>query len=614
MQDHDTAKELIQFVKPLSHSFVARVYEPLTIVLEDAHRADIADPYRTFFQAAAEKHFFPFALIIVLSIAVVTLLVNYLLWDQFLEDEISEPLSKCTLSMRTLSKAHSLDIVKISSTNNIHLLTIGLDRLTVVWQFNASTSVYSKVTLRTTELSPPFWPIIASAIDGSGTLLALCTDKGAVTLWDTVERHLIFSAQIDLDRNPPPLFAFAGFVTNNSHQSISLVVVTTTAVLYQLDVHSLKSTKHQISNDVVVSACFTNSSRNQSSVATSHAGASIIISSFTAGGWSSRRSNLQSNYQISDGDTTQALGLSAVRTLGLVAAYSQAQVELVDNKTLNTVYCFKIGQIRPHSLRIIHSPRRLCTCNAPAVSSLSLVYTEAETQDCIIQTFTPASASQSLICLGPPNEASQSCQGFNKATETIHKFEHPGIWEATRRQSVIGVRKHPTTGAPDFFSSGNDASSTRLVGTVAEAVRHRGSATTQGQGRSFVSFKEPKYTDDEAFDSDQWEAWIMSSAGEIHTQPLFRNSSANKEQNGFKEPFKEDDDDDDDDVLFFAKPGPITPSGKTGVAVVLGNIVKVIFPGNSQLEEDTDEYEDPVLAAVQWRRSRGLRRRQSDPV
>ena len=83
LQDHNTARELFGFIKPGAQTFTARIYNPILVVAKGAYGRDRPQPPSSLMEGLrrfAHGHAFPVALMVVMLIATVTLLMNYLLW------------------------------------------------------------------------------------------------------------------------------------------------------------------------------------------------------------------------------------------------------------------------------------------------------------------------------------------------------------------------------------------------------------------------------------------------------------------------------------------------------------------------------------------------------
>jgi WD40 repeat protein len=623
MQDHDTAKELIQFVKPLSHSFVARVYEPVTVVLKGSDRGSNDDPYISFFNALRElagKHFFPFALVIVFSIAIVTLLMNYLLWMDLPDDDetFNDHTEESLLSIRTLSNAHSLDVVKINGTTKGHLVTVSIDRSTVIWLANLQTKAFSSITLRTSDTSPHLWPIVSAALDDGANALAICTDAGTVAFWDINEGRFKYMTSVDLHGHTPSLFAFTRFHVQGTDM-LSLIVVTPHGLLYQLGFHSAKISTYWINHDQILStAILVNKEKTQVFAAFNDGQIRTVMLS--------EKSLPESQETVlaapsSTAPLSRVCFMHPVQALGLVALVRTGQVDLVDIHSRITVHSLQIGPAKAASLRVLHSPRRLCQCKTPGVSTLSIVYTNADTQDCIMQTYSTKGAN-AVICLRPKSERGANCIGLESATETERCLEQPGAWEATSAEVIIGVRKRasnsaqlpsPVSDARSHVTSLDSREPQQDAENVSTYIKHRTPkqhAPIRTRSDTVTTHRPTNSSDS---DFDNWDAWLLSIDGELYARPLFKSTLANAQgylQNGHALEASVHDEG-DQPPLFVTKPGPIARLGKRTIAVALGNTVKIITYAEARMfEDDPEEFHDPLYASIARRRRAGAKKAQ----
>lgn len=616
MQDHDTAKELIQFVKPHSHSFVARVYEPLTLVLKGSDRGNFDDPYISFFNTLRElagKHFFPFALVIVFSIAIVTLLMNYLLGLDFPDDdEDHTDHHEESLSIRTLSGAHFLDVVSISGTAKGHLVTVSIDRSTAIWLLDLTRKTFSTITLRTADVNPPVWPIISATLDDEANALALCTDAGTVTFWDVNEGRFKYFTSVDLHGHAPSLFAFTTFRVGG-RDMLSLIVVTPDGLLYQLGFHSTKIRTHWIHHDHILSASICGGGKEQAYIIAAFSGGQVRTVMLS-------EESLPQSQETMSVSPLQFASLSRVRfvlpvpVLGLVALVRSGQVDLVDIHNRMLIHSLQIAPAKAASLRILHSPRRLCQCKTFGVRTLSVVYNSPDLQDCIMQTYCPEVAT-AVICLRPPQERAASCIGIESVSETDRCLGQPGAWEATGQQLIIGVRKRasdptqpPVSGseASSYATSSDQRAHSHDPENAFKHLEYRTPkhpSPIRTRSDAVTSHRTPDPSD--SFDFDNWEAWTLSSSGELYTLPLFKSPLANCGsyfQNGRALEVSAHDEG-DQPPLFVTKPGPIARLGKRTIAVALGNIVKVVTYAEARMfEDDLEEFHDPSHASMNRRR------------
>ena len=593
MQDHDTAKELITFIKPNAYSFIARVYDPLLIVLKGAdgrYGRNEPESFLIIIRQLAEQHFFPVALAVVSTIAFVTLLMNYLVWNELPEEFEDRDTNEQRLMVSSLPKSHSLDVVWLKACGKGHLVSISLDRLTSIW-FHDRNRGYTNTLIRTGSMTPSLWPIVAGSIDDSGNWLALCARNGQVAFWSLPERRFLLSPIIELRGQIPIFFSFASMQIREQIR-LSLIVVTRDGCLREIIFHSGQLKTHQIPQNEILSATIFTGTKSSTSIITTSKSGDMHISTLTPmGEWTSGMLAGLGSCMPPDQKFSKVTSVLGVSGFGVILAVRSYAVDMIDMQSQTLIHTFqtKRVKVRPKSsLRILHSQRRVCHCGAPAVHSLSIVYTEKGIGNFIMQTYQLDKTPSSQICLRPSSENNAlACQGLKNATESRHWLESPGAWEATHIQSVIGVRKRYSTplssSSPSFSAETNHTpSSPRSLGN---ALKHR--KRNGNIAKSFSSFNAAGTSNDMELNSepDDWDAWTMSASGEIHTAPLPRNN------------------------LFVASPGPIARLGKGGIVVGFGYDITIItLSRHERFEEGTDEYQDLPVAA-KWRTRRGTGRK-----
>lgn len=221
LQDHETAKEVINVVKPWAHSYVARVYEPVVFVLKGSDR-NPPGVKRWFPDVAydfAHHQLVPFFVAVLFVVACVRLLMNYLLWDEMADargedDYEEEPL----ISIKSLEHGHELDIAKMAVAPDGQIISAALDRKIRMWnlRFEFASSV---LTRPRSPMDDPF-PILAMAVDEESTRLAILTTC-RVLIWNIPEQQWGRSAAVDLGGQKPEAFFFAG--KRNALRSVVIV-------------------------------------------------------------------------------------------------------------------------------------------------------------------------------------------------------------------------------------------------------------------------------------------------------------------------------------------------------------------------------------------------------
>lgn len=220
LQDHETAREVINVVKPEAHSYVARVFDPIVFVKKGADRM-LSTRERPFLPAVYDfvRHqTLPFLVTVLMVGAAVRILMNYLLFDELAEArsanmEEEEPL----LTVHTLGKGHSLDVVALSASSDGHVVSVGLDRIIRVWNVKTGGSYH---LLGTDQVKIAF-PILAMCVDDESRWLALLM-TGTVLLWDLQEHQWGPSIAVEPFRHRPEAFFFAAQETQGVHPVLLL--------------------------------------------------------------------------------------------------------------------------------------------------------------------------------------------------------------------------------------------------------------------------------------------------------------------------------------------------------------------------------------------------------
>lgn len=208
LQDHETAQEIISIIKPSAHSYVARVYDPVVFVMKGSDRMPhYKEP--TLLPAVydfIDHHLTRFAVIVIVVIAAVRLLMNYLLWEDEPDVDKHHFDHDPTLDVKSFAGGHLLDIAMLASSPDGHVASVGLDRLIRVWDVRPGGCHYVVVDADQT-LDAPF-PVFAMTMDDDSTWLAiLSTNKAA--LWDLKGRRWGPRFPVDLRGQKPEAFFFA---------------------------------------------------------------------------------------------------------------------------------------------------------------------------------------------------------------------------------------------------------------------------------------------------------------------------------------------------------------------------------------------------------------------
>lgn len=602
LQDHNTARELFELIKPGAHSFLARIYDPILVVSKGAYGRDRPQPPSSLVDGLrrfAHGHAFPAALIVVSLIAGVTLLMNYLLWTGLPEASDDSQDDEATFSVKTLPTPQNLDVIQLASCSKGHLASISLDRSTAIWLHGRGG--YLHTTLQTAMMKPKLWPIYATAIDDSGSLLALCADSGQVGLWDIPASRFLIFPTIDIRGQVPMLFTFVTIRNRVDVDKLFLVAVSPDGHLTKLEARTgIHQTRRVSSSPIVCTKIYTSAKGDVSLVFVTKAGEVHILPLKEDGNATSEVVAGLDPGPPPGSNPAKIRCIQAVPSLGLIFALRDEEAEVFDFSSRALVHAFQIGHIKPHSFRVLHSTRRTCQCGAPAVNSLSVAYAEEGSDHMIMQTFSLDDKTSPLICLGKPlDRAKYGCRGLEHAKEAVKCVEPAGAWETTNALSVAGIRRLAHSATPSSAASiaeedENSGDAQGLVSALKQRAHVQCQAnTSQRFGRPFAKSNKSNFPDG---DTDAWEAWTLSTTGEFCSRPLVPDDLDDTEEVGYE------------DDLFVAAPGPIARLGKRSIAVGFGNTVKIITLGKEwfdSLSSIQSSNMDLGIGSYKWRARKG---------
>ncbi|KAF2108543.1 sterol-sensing domain of SREBP cleavage-activation-domain-containing protein [Lophiotrema nucula] len=607
IQDHNTARELFGIIKPNAQSFIARVYDPLLVVLRDAEGRDTSEklrrPLTESLRRFAKEHAFPAALMVVFLIAGVTLLMNYLLWSGVPENTDETEDEDALFLVKTLPAPQTLDIVQLAASPKGSIASISLDRSTSLWLHDRIRG-YTHTTLQTAAMKPRLWPLVGSAFDNGGNLLALCSEEGQIGLWGVAAARFVQFPTVELRGQPPTLFTF--FTTHGTERSrLSLLLLTHDGYLTEIEIRNgVTQTKRICTSSILSATLYTASKDDMNLVFVNKFGEVHILSLKEDSQWTSEVVAGLDPGPPPDSNPHKIKCVYPVSSLGLIFAIRTEEVEIFDFNSRALLHALEIGHVKPHTFRVLHSARRLCSCGARAVHSISVAYTEQDTNHMIMQTFTLDDNATSQICLGKPSDAeAHKCEGLDRATEAVHCVEPAGVWESTGTLSVVGIRKRARSQPPSStVSEVDDDDDDDFTSAPGSSIKLRAKKPTKRKSL-FPSLETPfvtRPTPPSPSDPDTWEAWTLSTTGEFRSRPLT------------SDPSPEDPDvPDADEQLFVANPGPITRLGKRSVAVGYGNTVKVLTLGKESFDgiSGGEDLLDAGLGMYNLRTKRGTGRK-----
>lgn len=559
-QDYENAVHFMNVVKPGSKGFVAKIFDPLVIILAGSDRSGVSlerHGWLSILRTIAITHFYPSALVVVFVVAFVTVLMNFLLWDDRAEEEELENGNgdDAPLAVTAISTGHRLDVIKVAGCRQGHILSIGLDRSVSILLFDYPTSTYHQVALSRESADRIQWPIHACTINDNGQWLALLCNDGQVLLGSMISGDLTHSFQLDYEESVPLVFSFVPQASSSSRHGVFFVAITPDGVLAEYGAYSGSVQKYSLSNGELVAASLgivTNSVpevlvRNLYGQTTTHRKVSGI--------WSIHESSLPITDSIESLSASSGgnigflkipeLEMSLVCTPGRVTWLHSASTKTTSSGAMYT------ENARPSTVRVLYSSLSQCMrCASPTVTSISFAYTNSETKDAIIQTLasTGEDTPQAMNLFQAPENC--DCMGNLHVEKTAHRVQDPGSWESTT-EAIVGLRRRPeepTAAAVAAPPATTSPSSTQSQTTLLRRRRN----TTASQSSA---------PDDTV---EHWEAYLLSPSGDLHILPIDTTGT---------------------DQLYATRAGPACRLGPRSVAIALGSTIYVIRVGGERADK-----------------------------
>ncbi|KAI1003656.1 hypothetical protein K3495_g4552 [Podosphaera aphanis] len=565
MQDHETAREVIQIVKPHANSYIARVYDPLVFVLNGSDRTPNYSGGRPFLPAAydfAKHQFGVFLFTVFFIVAAVSLFLSYLLWDELYDAQQGGRLEDDPLiSISTLNKGHTLDIVLLATSNDGILLTVGLDRWMRLWNLrNKATScvVYDQDM----PLDP--FPILAITIDSGSRWLAILSANDVLYLWNIPEQKWGPSMHIKVGDRTPTGFFFGHKRLPNVINPI--VLIRKNGQMSVLQVDEGKEKQIQICPGPLLSVRWhlekplVSSNHTVEFLAVSKNG-SVYVVSQTRTDWVSKHIEVRI-----PAEDQKIINISPIPNFGLFLAVRKHSVDLVNTSTGVVSHTFLTQLIQPSSLKYFYTLRRRGNCGLVGIYSFAIAYNCSKTGNCIMQVYLPRKEGEPICTSDPCSLERGICCPWNDLIENRFEIENPGRWEALQSGFLVGVRK---------CERRNQVTGNSSTLRQAPIVRRRG-----------ISFSQipPGATQGLSSEQELWEAWAISARGERFTRPL----CCPQEQ----------------DHLLISNLGPLQVMGRYSIAVAFGNMAKIISVGIEKFDGDENLNDDASYIRLMTRRKR----------
>jgi WD40 repeat protein len=567
LQDHETAREVINVIKPSAHSYIAQVYDPIVFVVNGSDRTPSRQGVRLFLPAAYDfiNHQSAFfILVIVFVVAIVCLLMNYLLWNEVADEEDAHPHDQPALAVKTLRAVHALDIVMFTASPIGRIASVGLDRRICIWDALEDARSYAISSREGNEHE--LFPVAALALDTSSEWLAVLSSSGRVSLWNIPERRWVQSMEVSFKEKRPAAFFFEPPGTDIIP---NLIVVQHNGHMADINLNTTVVTQVRICRSPLVTVLplrsrISSPSQLTPRVITSSRHSCVHIASEKNSEWVSNGFHLSKTE--SNEDFTSVFPLP---TIDAFLAVAERRVDLIDLESHVVLQSFVTKHMKPHSLRALISIRRSPTCSLTGLARFSLVYSTLDTDECVLQHYTPSNGREIISIRNEADSGDRSCCPWDEATVEVHVVPQPGTWETMDVGYVVGVRKKLSKIPSAKFSP-----------MPSMGLRRRKYSNNVNNGVD---------------EDDDWEAWMLSTRGETSTTPLNPPDT-----NGHMRPSN----------LLVTSIGPATKIGSRSIAVGFGNVVKVLTVGNERFD-DEGEAEGGMTFASVGRRKRALAKKRS---
>ncbi|KAB5575950.1 sterol-sensing domain of SREBP cleavage-activation-domain-containing protein [Coniochaeta sp. 2T2.1] len=555
LQDHGTAREVINIVKPWAHSYVARVYDPLIFVMKGADRM-LNHKERMFLPAVYdfihhELHRFIVSVLVVMGL--VWLFMNYLLWDELAEAKRGGGDEDPLLSIKTLSEGHLLDVAMLTACRDGHLVSAGLDRIIQVWDIRTGSCSPVMSDPDRPEDNP--FPILAMAVSHDSNWLALLSPQ-KVLLWNLWEQKWGKSMPVDLGGHRVELLLF----TDKRRSAIpTIVVVKRNGVMLEVSFDEDEVSEYLVCKTPLVCAVPMKEKSSGSPLAPQ---SSILTVS--------RRSCI---HQVTKHDdvwiseelsfpTREEKDVQAVIPIPACSIYLIARlqtVDVVDFRSSKIIHTFQTEPMQPRTLKYLRSTSRQTHCGSTGLASLTLAYVSSETGECVLQTYLPKDDDEAICFCDPLSPKTSACCVLTTTRQLNRRVKDPGSWETLPNGSVVGVRTKSPEVAKDRSSS---------ISPTLSGLRRRTTTPTKTRPKS---------------QRDKWEVWVMSQLD-------------SKQENYETRPLLAGEDEDDvaldnkEQHLIVSHLGPIVKVGGSSAAVGFGDTIKVVTVGHERFENPMDSF------------------------
>lgn len=543
LQDHETAQEIISIIKPQAHSYVARVYEPVVFVMKGSDRMpNYKEP--TLLPAVYDfvnHQLTRFMVIVIVVVAAVRLLTSFLLWEDEADDDDRHSDTDPTLGVKSFTRGHVLDIAMLAAAPDGHVVSVGLDRLIRVWDVRPGGLHYVVVDGEQSDDAP--FPVLAMAIDDNSKWLAILSTYKAA-LWNLKDKTWGPWLSVDLYGQKPEAFFFG---SPDPHTDIPrLVLVRRNGTLTEFVPDAGEGADFGVCRSPLTCVRPLIEKRSKQTaplvaIITASRRGCVHAATRETLSWNSRSVQLEG---LEQDEVHQVVPLAS---LGLFLIAGVNRVHLVNLDGYSLVHTFSTERMNQRSLQSAFFNGQSSQTGVKGLSWFILCYTEADSGDCVVQTYTPPGENDMICFHSSATPTTRGWCSWESVKESRRHIENPGSWSVLSDGSVVGIRQKSAR-VLDIESNGRRKT---------EGLRHR--SPRKEAARDLFG---------------RWEIWTAPQSGQLRTdetRPLFQ-------------------DDEKAGHLIVSDLGPMVRVGQRSVAFSFGNVVKLVtVGGHERFESSIDD-------------------------
>lgn len=570
-------------------------------------------------------------------------------------DAIDEaPASENQFFAKDLIGYHMLDILQIY-TQGSHVLTVSMDRKVFLWNAVSMGTPRAGSSLVEKPVSIPvprrYWPLHSCELNTQHQLVAMFSKaQSALVVFNYRIGQVTTCLESPLFRHKPILAFFRNsdlvVVTSCGYLAVISDTISATRIPVDMLTKSITAGPGPVepkSHNTVIWASRINTPRMMERIIVATGSNKILVVSPMRKKWIFRMLDLQEagsmapqgpmamRYTAAASASkkfelpSDMVELVALPQLNMLLIGISLEALLVDLQTGSVVKRIHVGHYKRGTLRAFHSNPIHCRfCGSTSIESISVAYSDHETPGLVIcHTITLDSRSKSNICLRVERDPREiRCLSFEASQEKQHWMDNVEGWEVTGINMIMGVSRktqqfNTDSGDVEVISYNDPVRDNSLFGTSVSPYKtpdsvHSRLATMCSDNKRQMSQlieKRPPL-------AVTWEGWIMSASGKVAYYDIPEVSLINQTRN------QSDSGDCAQTLpgiglashlpmgrLLIGSVGPVTRYGTKSIAVVFGNIIKILYFGNEESfvdeltpNETASMPGTPLLAPKKWRR------------